>query len=520
MRDRSLFAARSMAMIILASVLAGCTHTVERRLAAPTEVETLDERSPYLKAHLPDGRVYVLSQWRADSAGSAILGDGSLLDAHRMAVESGAFRVPVDSVALFETNVRHSSGATTSLTVMAGITAAVAGYCVTNPKACFGSCPTFYAPGPDGSLTLQAEGFSASIAPALEATDIDMLSQARAADRDFTIRVTNEAFETHVIRHADLLALPGPPGSRVYVTSEGVFREAAAAAPPARCTGAEGDCLDALGAIDGVERASRADSSDLATKETIELVFDRVPDGDLGLVVASRQTLMTTFLIYQALAYMGNDASRWLATLGAGSAARERAGGIGRALGAIDVLVVSPEGDWVTVGRSGETGPIASDTRVVPLGVRRDEPRPGAPLRIRLRLTQGLWRLDGVLLVALGDSVEPIRVRPREVTRQGRPDTAALHALLDPETTLVTLPGDAYDIRYRLPQAPASHELFLEARGYYLEWMREEWLAEENPLLAARLVLDPTTALRDLAPIFKAMEPEMEDLFWRSRYVR
>lgn len=50
--------------------------------------------------------------------------------------------------------------------------------------------------------------------------------------------------------------------------------------------------------------------------------------------------------------------------------------------------------------------------------------------------------------------------------------------------------------------------------------MREEWLTEENPLLAARLVLDPTAALRDLAPIFKAMEPEMEDLFWRSRYVR
>jgi hypothetical protein len=75
------------------------------------------------------------------------------------------------------------------------------------------------------------------------------------------------------------------------------------------------------------------------------------------------------------------------------------------------------------------------------------------------------------------------------------------------------------EIGYRLPEGSESFELFLEARGYYLEWMREEWLAEENPARAAQLWLDPSGALRDLAPAFKREEPRIETLFWNSRYV-
>lgn len=521
------------ACVTVLALAAGCTYTLERELHEPSGLQTLDRASPYLKAHLGDGRVYVLGDWRADTAGSAIVGHGELLDANRVRLDSGTFRVPADSVVLYETNVRKSSGASDALTVMTGITASVAGFCLMNPKACFGSCPTFYAPGPDGGWMLQAEGFSHAIAPALEDTDVDMLLHARPTGRDFSLRVTNEAMETHVIRRADLLLARRPPGGRVYVTSEGAFRAATNPVPPTGCTGFDvGDnCLAAIRAADGQERATLADSSDLATREVVELEFDRVPDGDLGLVLVSRQTLMTTFLIYQALAYMGSDAGRWLAALERGSEPRSRAAEWGRILGGIDVLVEGPDG-WVEVGSSGETGPIAVDTRVVPLGLdegarqrlaRNDDavrPATGEPLRLRLRLTRGLWRIDAVELVELGDAVEPVRIRPAAVTRDGAPDGSALRALLDPVESLVTLPGDAYEIAYRLPDDDAGHELFLEARGYYLEWMRQEWMAEENPLLAARLLLDPTGALRALAPAFKAMESDMERQFWGSRYVR
>jgi hypothetical protein len=70
-----------------------------------------------------------------------------------------------------------------------------------------------------------------------------------------------------------------------------------------------------------------------------------------------------------------------------------------------------------------------------------------------------------------------------------------------------------------LPTHPDWYELFLEARGYYLEWLRQEWLPEADPVRAARLAFDPAGMLRELAPQFKAVEPSLEHLFWISRYV-
>ncbi len=123
-------------------------------------------------------------------------------------------------------------------------------------------------------------------------------------------------------------------------------------------------------------------------------------------------------------------------------------------------------------------------------------------------------------MVALGPPVEPVRIVASSVRRDGTEDAEALRRLVDREDQLVTLPGDAYDVSYLLPENPDDFELFLEARGYYLEWMRQEWLEEQNALAAARLVLDPAGTLRTLAPAYKREEPRIEDLFWNSRYVR
>src|SRR6185436_10282445 len=97
------------------------------------QASTLDQKSPYLKAHLRTGYVYVLGTWSVE-AGNVISGNGRLLDAGRRLVSSGDFRFPSDSVALFETNVVSMSGPSRAMTVMAGITAAVAAICATNPK--------------------------------------------------------------------------------------------------------------------------------------------------------------------------------------------------------------------------------------------------------------------------------------------------------------------------------------------------------------------------------------------------
>jgi hypothetical protein len=486
---------------------------VERLHVTPDHAATLDRASPFLKAHLRSGSVYVLSNWHVE--GGVIAGQGALLDANRDSIGGGTFRFPADSAVLFETNVVHGTGSRTAVTLMMGVTAAVAGACATNPKACFGSCPTFYVADSTGASVLAAEGFSASIAPALEASDLDMLGVSGRPGDELTVRVTNEALETHVIRHMDLLALPRRTGARVFATSAGEYREGLALHAPAACTAPEGDCRTTLSELDRRERWSTSDSTDLGAGETLELRFDAQLPGDAAIVITARQTLLTTFLIYQALAYLGSDAGRFLAALETGSPAlRESAHGIGRMLGQIEVLVADAAGGWTSVGSVGETGPIASDTWLVPL----PGDVPGG--RVRLRMTQGLWRIDRVALAKLGEAVQPVRVRPQRVLRAGERDDAALGVLLDSAATLVTLPGDAYDVGYTLPGGGDEYELFLEARGYYLEWMREEWLAERDPAAALRLLRDPAGALRALAPAYKRTEAEQEKIFWGSRYVR
>jgi hypothetical protein len=133
-----------------------------------------------------------------------------------------------------------------------------------------------------------------------------------------------------------------------------------------------------------------------------------------------------------------------------------------------------------------------------------------------LRLPKGGWRIDHVALAAITGPAEPIRVAPvairgtlgREFAGDRVPATAF---------PIVTLPGDAYELEYELPSGQ-DYELFLDSRGYYLEWMRQQWLEEEEPLAALQMFVMPEKALRDLAPAFKRLEADAEALFWSSRY--
>jgi hypothetical protein len=93
--------------------------------------------------------------------------------------------------------------------------------CAANPKTCFGSCPTFYVS--DGKhAMLQAEGFSSSIAPSLEARDVDALYRVHPSGREFIVTMKNEALETHFVRRVRLLAAKRPVGGRVLATGPSV----------------------------------------------------------------------------------------------------------------------------------------------------------------------------------------------------------------------------------------------------------------------------------------------------------
>jgi hypothetical protein len=414
---------------------------------------------------------------------------------------------------VFETNKAEVSGGIVALSIITGASLALTGYCAINPKACFGSCPTFYAPVGADTL-LHAEGFSSSIAPSLERTDIDALYRVEATGDAFDLRMTNEALETHVVRTANLLAVPQSDGGRAVQSPDGTFWQVRNLRPPTTCAAPEGRCRSEVAHFDARERYSRADSTDLAAKEVVTLTFDTVPNRPVGLVVGARQTLLTTYLLYQTLAYMGDDVGTWLARLERNQG-NIRQADVKEILGAIEVWAPAEAGGWRKVGEAGEHGPLATDVHFLPLPT-----PPDSSINLQLRLTKGNWRLDYLALAEIDGRVEPRRLPPVAVTQNGHPVPEAHARLLDSTKTLVTLPGDEYTLSYDLPADGGSYELFLESRGYYLEWMRETWAEETNPERVVDMLFAPERMMRTLAPDFKAAEPHMEDAFWNSRYER
>jgi hypothetical protein len=522
---------RPLRVLVLLAVLPGillvdgCAFSRYRKeIHTTADVKAVSARkSPYLNAHMKDGSFIALSEWRVHEEAKTVSGFGRRLDVQRRYEYAGNISFPMDSVVVFEAaSVQEMPPAMRAITIVLVVAAiatgvalaAIAIACIGNPK-CFGSCPTFYLSDGEKPM-LMAEGFSASIAPALEATDIDALYRARPASREVDVTMTNEALETHAVRFVHLLAAPKPEGARIFATPQGEFVVARDLREPSRATGGEGDILGAVRAFDGDERTSAVDSTDLARRETVDLEFTAAPGETLGLVVASRQTLLTTYLFYETLAAMGGSVGKWIAMLERGdSTLRQRTSTLADRLGGVEVLADDGAGGWRVVNRFSETGPIATDVRVLPLP--DDLPR---PLRLKLRVTRGHYRFDWIALARLGERVEPVRLDPYQAVRDSVVDPATLATMLDAKQVLTTGPGDRYTFRYRLPGDPSKYELFLESRGWYIEWMRQRWVESENPMRLAQLMLSPRDALRDLAPAYAREQTELEDWFWRSRYAR
>jgi hypothetical protein len=499
---------------LLALASGGCTRVWEARFIHPPPPITLDPDAAFVKCHMSDGTVYVFDRWSL-AQGRWLSGSATYYSASREMLKRGEVSLDLATVALIETN-RPQDIPRAGYIVVGVISAVATGvgtYCASSPKACFGSCPTFY--GWDGrAMALQAEGFSASIARSLEETDVDALASDNLRDGPYALVMRNEAFETHFVDSVRLLSVARRPG-RGVVRAGGTFFDAGAPRAPAACATGGVDCRPAVAALDGEQFSSRADPTDLAAREKVVLSFADVP-GRRALLLSARNTFVNTFVYYQLLAFMGRSASDWLLTLeNGGTRAGARLREMSDPLAHITVRVSDERGAWREAGKYSEVGPIATDTEAIPLpGTGVD----GRALRVELEMAKGSFRLDRVALVAIGDEATPRVLTPSRVkVIDGRGDAQAARLALAPGgERLVTYPGDAYELLFDLPAG--SQQLFLESRGYYYEWMRREWLAEENPDEVRRFFAAPRDAYKRWAPAFSRIEPGMERAFWTSRF--
>jgi len=507
--------ARLLAAVATTTLLAACptVRVPELRQAPLTGLS--DSGGAPLKVHLMSGELLVLETWRDAPGDTGLTGAGLRYDARRRLAGGFIGTVPRDSVALLEITRAQTARPAGSVvlgtfTVLMG---AVTALCVADPKTCFGSCPTFYLDGDDRPV---AEGFSASVARVLEATDVDHLAQMAATGRQVAITMRNEALETHAIRAVRLLVAPRPAGGRIVHAADGTYFAATDDLPPATCIAADRDCRAVVAAADGAEWSTTADRADLGAPDSVDLVFPGAA-GPGGLLVTARQSFVSTYVFYQTLAYAGSRAGDLLAEVERrGTAAFPGAWAMMRHLSRVEVLAGPTDGALEPVGAFGEPGPIAADHQVVPLPAALGH----APLRVRLRFTRGAWRFDRLALARIAPAAQPQGLDPTRVERAGTPEAAALARLLDPDRYLITGPGDAYRLTFDLPRDASELEFFLESRGYYYEWMRPEWLREEDPAMLRMIAHAPRAALRRMAPGYARLEPRLEELFWASRFGR
>lgn len=507
-------------ILVLCILSFGCQSTkVIRKHIAVEDFNSDISNADVIKLYMKDGSLYILDQWAMGDNIDVLRGQGFLYDINRKLRSPSIETMQTfndickDDISIIETNQLQGHTANMVGITLPGIPlAAMSIYCIINPKSCFGSCPTFYTQT-NQNWNLTAEGFSSSILPSFEKRDIDKLYLAEKKDNKINLKLTNEALETHAVRYAKLLAFPKQANKNIFYALDKNFYSVNNIISPEICSDLNGDCLNSVLKMDNLERFSLSHPKNLVKKEEVILTFNTKDHTPKGLIINSRQTLLTTFLFYQTMAYSGN----YFAVI-----ASEVENGNNRLkdcflkswgkLGGIEIYIRKKTGGWKYINQVEEMGPIASDFHLVRLPQHDDD-----KITIKLRMTQGLWRINYLALADICKPEVPIVIQPESIVAENLPQKNQYKLLRDTSSYLFTLPGDKYLLTYHLPEK-CDYEFFLDTKGYYLEWMREEWKEEEDLGKLKLLFAFPGIYYRIMADDFKKAEPYMEESFWNSRY--
>jgi hypothetical protein len=471
------------------------------------------------KLHLHDGGVILYDDGfkvRQDN----ILGRGERYDLTR-STRTLVSSVPVDEVAFVEHYDRKNRPVVSTLTTIAATAAGTVGT-IALFKAIFGSCPTVYSDSGDGRR-LQAELFSHSISSTYEMADLDRLDAVQPRDGSLSIEIANEALETHYINKVNLLVVDHPPGYEAFPLGA---RKVLLVGKPAALLDARSKAGD-----DIRESISNRDDRFYQSGEQILKAFTegmspdwidlsvKVPDAarTMYVMVRVRNTLFATVFLYDvAMAQQGFYALDWMASDSAAPGYEARFGrwfnkGFGMTVQLLD------GGSYRTVAQFAPTGPIA--WKQASTGF----PAPSADVaRLRLSFTPDNWAIDwvGVSFVST-DAVQRRIVKPDAIAALRGNGYSLDPGLVAGEDSryLVTYPGDLYKVSFALPPAVEGMQrsYFLASRGYYIEWMRMDWIAESERY-GPSLPLDfNDSLLQRTARIWLQRRDDMQDRFYNTR---
>jgi hypothetical protein len=522
MRSLAGFRLRLLLLVVGAPLLIGvaaCIQTfrrVDAEQVTASRSDSVHVHTP-VKVHLLDGSTVVFGNG-AVVVRDSVRGTGARYDVRLASGGTRGWAIPLDSVLAMETfrqatNVGTSAAFT--LLATAGAVVAVAALSV----AIFGSCPTIYSvPDTGGTPVLEAEAFSASIAPLLEGRDVDRLTLRPNALGRVRLEVRNEALETHYINHLELLAVRHGAGELVLPDGHGIPVAVQRIVAAATATDRIGrDLRPVLETMD--DRLFASDRGSIATalegdlEERLELAVPAPKADSAALVLTMRSSLLNTVLMYDfMLGRPGAKSLDWLAT---GMEEISTAIQLGRWMSERTGMRVSVwDGTaWRRVVRLPDYGPIAWRHVAVVVPV-----PPGVDtLRVRLAFAPDGWRIDEARFALEvrrpGVSSVPLA---RMADRDGAPHAAGLVAIASPDSSyLETRPGTMFTIEFDVGPTPADSTvtLLLASQGYYTEWVRGAWIRN-----ATGEPFQPTDAtLAEAVRRWMVVKDSMEAQFHASR---
>jgi hypothetical protein len=432
-----------------------------------------------VKAHLVDGSIVVFRRGVTVEQDS-MKGEGERFTA--TLTSTGVTRaIPLDSVVGAEAFARSVNRGRTVQFGISTVLAAVS--TVALYKAIFGSCPTIYSDSA-GVARLEAESFSYSIAPLLEARDVDRLSAQPDARGMLQLEVRNEAMETHFIDQLELLEVHHRADEEVLPSSDG---------PPVAVSGpialsaasdrAGRDLRRILARADEsvfstdaatLARAAQADAPASAREDWIDVAVPRPAGRDsVALVLRMRSSLLATILFYEYM--LARPGARSLDWVGKDLSRITTVAQLGRWYTANMGLRVSVrEGnDYRQIARLADFGPIAWRTLgiIVPANS-------GDSVHVRLSFLPDEWRIDRLAFAAEVRRTTPRMIAPMALTTAAgviRDDARDALVSAD-DRRLVTSPGERMLVRYDVGTDSVPRTFLIAAQGYYSEWVRGSWM--------------------------------------------
>ncbi len=503
---------RRVALPLLILVSA-CIHVYQSIRTRPLNPHTPVSVTTPVKAHLADGSTVVfLSGVTVDS--QAVRGNGNRYSL-TLRDSSAVTSIPLDSIVGME-SFEQATNAATSLIVSVLATGVLAVGTGLAAIAIFGSCPTVYADSA-GTARLQAEGFSYSIAPIFESRDVDRLRIVPAADGSVRLEVRNEALETHYLNHLELLAVTHAPNETALVDELNRLVVVADQRSLATAIDRRGrNVARTLAAEDGhvystdARTMRQAGLTDL--EDWIELTAPAPPGADsVAIVLRLRNSLLNTTLLYdvmlgdpgaRSLDWVGKDLKQVGPALAVAQWYQQRMG---------MNVAVSDGHQYRVVAHLRDTGPIAwKDVAIVVPVV-----TPGS-VRVRLSFPMDNWRVDRVAVAGRFRRVSPVVIPLAEVREGTTLNPTALASMRNADGRyLRTSPGQRFTAVFR-PDAGTAGErtYFLAAQGYYVEWMRPNWLRDPR---ADHAFVPSDTALLEALGRWRMSQDSLEALFAATR---